>query len=290
MSAPPSGGRTSAGLWPAARRPSPGAGGQPGEPAGARPPHPPRLLLAGAVAVAALGVWALGAALLAQERPIFAAFAPAATFAALGELLRGGELPRHLLPSLRRVGAGMLWALALGAPLGLLLGFSRPAERALSPLFQFLRMTSPLSWMPLAVMVLGIGDPSIVFLIAAAAVWPVLFNTASGVALLDRKLLAVARSLGASRWERTTRVALPAVLPQLLTGTRLALGLAWVVLVPAEMLGVRSGLGYAVLDARDRLAYGEVMALILVIGAVGFALDAALQALHRRLQPGAGAG
>jgi len=110
----------------------------------------------------------------------------------------------------------------------------------------------------------------------------VLFSTAAAAQALDRRWRAVAQSLGATPFERLWRVTVPAILPQFFTGVRLALGLVWVVLVPAEMLGVRSGLGYLILNARDRLAYGEVMALILVIGLIGYLLDALLRLLQQR--------
>jgi NitT/TauT family transport system permease protein len=218
---------------------------------------------------------------LAQGNPIFWHFSPSNTLAALGRLLSSGALLEHTLASLQRVGVGMAWAVAIGFAVGLAVGLIAPLERSCSVLFQFLRMTSPISWMPLAVMVLGIGNPPIYFLLIIAALWPVLFSTAAAAQALDRRWQAVARSLGATPFERLWRVIVPAILPQFFTGVRLALGLVWVVLVPAEMLGVRSGLGYLILDARDRLAYGEVMALIMVIGLIGYLLDALLRLLQQ---------
>jgi len=231
---------------------------------------------------AGLLAWTLGVQTLAQGNPIFGHFSPSNTLSALGRLLSSGALLEHTLPSLQRIGVGLAWAVTIGFAVGLAVGLIAPLERSFSILFQFLRMTSPLSWMPLAVMVLGIGNPPIYFLLIIAAVWPVLFSTAAAVQALDRRWLAVAQSLGATSFERLWRVTVPAILPQFFTGVRLALGLAWVVLVPAEMLGVRSGLGYLILDARDRLAYGEVMALILVIGLIGYFLDALLRLLQQR--------
>ena len=149
-------------------------------------------------------------------------------------------------------------------------------------LFQFLRMISPLSLMPLAVMVLGVGDAPVVFLLAFAAVWPVVINTAAGVAALDPHWLRLAESLSATRWEVVTRIVLPGIVAHVLTGFRLAVGIAWIVLVPAEMLGVSAGLGYFILDTRDRLAYDELTAGILTVGCLGFVLDAAARAVHAR--------
>jgi len=126
----------------------------------------------------------------------------------------------------------------------------------------------------------------VIFLIAVAAVWPVLINTVAGVRAVDPGFLDVARSFHATRWELITAVVLPAIRGQLQTGVRVALGIAWVVLVPAEMLGVRSGLGYQVLNARDQLAYDQVVAVIVVIGALGFLLDVVARRLTSPERPG----
>jgi NitT/TauT family transport system permease protein len=171
----------------------------------------------------------------------------------------------------------------VGVPLGILLARSRTAERASSVTFQFLRMISPLTWTPVAIITLGIGDRPVVFLIAAAAVWPVLLSTSHGVAGVDQRWIAVAGTLGARGRELVRRVLIPAALPDVLNGLRLALGVAWIVLVPAEMLGVRSGVGYFILDTRDRFAYDELGALVLVIGALGYALDAGMRLVRDRL-------
>ncbi len=134
-------------------------------------------------------------------------------------------------------------------------------------------MISPLSWMPIAVMVFGVGDRPIYFLLAFAAVWPILLSTAAGVSQLDARWLQLARSLAATRWEILRHVVVPGVLGHILTGVRLAIGILWIVLVPCEMLGVSAGLGYFILDTRDRLAYPELMATVLLIGLLGFLLD-----------------
>jgi NitT/TauT family transport system permease protein len=127
-----------------------------------------------------------------------------------------------------------------------------------------------------------------IFLLAFAAVWPILLNTAAGVKQLDARWLQLARSLSASRWETLTRVVIPGVLGHVLTGVRLAIGILWIVLVPCEMLGVSAGLGYYILDTRDRLAYSELMAMVLLIGVLGFLLDATARGLYARWSHGAG--
>jgi len=242
-----------------------------------------------AVALAGLALlvalWGLGSALVAADpgTAAFAGFGPLAAFEALGLMLGDGSLERSVLPSLARIGAGLAWAVALGVPLGIAIG-RLPWLRALTHLpFQLLRMISPLAWMPLAVLAFPTWDGAIIFLIAAAALWPILFATAAGLARLDPQWLKVARNLGARPWQLLATVIVPAIATDILTGIRLALGVAWIVLVPAEFLGVTSGLGYAINDARDTLSYDRLAAIVVVIGIIGFTLDAACLAAIRRV-------
>ncbi|WP_153114775.1 ABC transporter permease [Rhodocyclus tenuis] len=211
-----------------------------------------------------------------------ARFSPENTWSAAVQLWQGGEVWDHAWASLRRVALGLACALLFGVPLGLLVGSWRDFNQSTSTLFQFLRMISPLSWMPVAVMALGVGEAPVVFLLAFAAVWPIVLNVSAGIAAIDPQWLTLADSLGANRREKLWRVTVPAIAAHLLTGIRLAIGLIWVVLVPAEMLGVNAGLGYFILDTRDRMAYGELMATILFIGLLGFVLDWLAREAHRR--------
>ncbi len=220
------------------------------------------------------------------EGVLTSSFAPRETFRAFVSLVTTGEIWPHLAASTSRVGQGLAFAALLGIPLGILQGVAPPFERATSVLFQFVRMISPLAWMPIAVMLLGVGDAPVLFLITVAAVWPLLLGTTAGVHAVDRESLLLARSLCATQTEIITRVIVPSIIPHLLTGFRLAMGIAWIVLVPAEMLGVRAGLGYFILDTRDRLAYSELLAVLLVIGAIGYLFDALLRQAHRRLGEG----
>ena len=231
-------------------------------------------------------LWAWGARYLSDVDAIREAYGPAAGFSALWRLLATGELWTHMALSLQRIGLSLLIALLIGVPLGICIGLSQWFNKLTGTLFQFLRMVSPLSWMPLAemrvglvngallaVMALGVGESPVVFLLSFAAVWPIMLNTATGVASLDKHWLQLAASLSATRWELVTRIVLPGIVRHVLTGFRLALGIGWIVLVPAEMLGVSAGMGYFILDTRDRLAYDELMAGIVVIGCLGFVLD-----------------
>ncbi|UVK86199.1 ABC transporter permease [Pseudomonas sp. B21-051] len=230
-------------------------------------------------------LWWLGVHLLGGNDSLALRFSPEATLASLGELLLRPELYEHVLVSLKRIVVGLLLALLIGVPLGLMIGSYRHLEAATTPAFQFLRMISPLSWMPVVVMLMGVGDQPIYFLLTFAAVWPILLNTVAGVRQLDPRWLQLSRSLSATRWETLRKVILPGVLGHVLTGVRLSIGILWIVLVPCEMLGVSAGLGYFILDTRDRLAYSELMAMVLLIGVLGFALDAFARWLHRRWAP-----
>jgi NitT/TauT family transport system permease protein len=228
-----------------------------------------------------LAIWALATWWLRRDVALAGLLSPRETFDSLYHLLADNELTVHILASLRRVLVSLALALALGVPIGLALGMSPLLDSGTSGAFQFLRMISPLSWMPIAVMAFGIGDAPIYFLLTITAVWPIILNTSAGVRQLDVRWLVLAKSLSATRREVMFRIVLPGVLSHILTGARVAIGIIWILLVPCEMLGVSSGLGYFILDTRDRLAYSQLMAVIILIGALGFLLDALAQKLHR---------
>lgn len=253
--------------------------------AGTRPSRAKGALLGLSGLVLLVALWWLATDVAAAEGSFARRFSPTATFPALLRLLGASDLWTHIAVSLTRVLVGLAGALVVGVPLGLLVGASRLAEAATTPAFQFLRMISPLSWMPVAVMLFGVGDRPIYFLLGFAAVWPILLNTASGVRQLNPQWLLLSRSLAATGWETLSRVVLPGVMGQVLTGLRLAIGISWIVLVPCEMLGVQAGLGYFILDTRDRLAYDELMAVVLVIGVIGYLLDSLARAVIQRVGP-----
>jgi NitT/TauT family transport system permease protein len=263
-----------------AANPAPSRAGTAGSIATARPGRHSWLGLAGLAAI--IAIWWLGIALFTTPGSLAAQFSPSAAVNALPDLVRSEQLGLHVLASLRRIGVGLAWAVVLGVPLGFLIGRIRWLDKALTPSMQFLRMVSPLSWMPIAVMSLGVGDPAVYFLLAFAALWPLVMSTAAGVTHIDRRWVQLGESLAATRWEMLWHVYVPGIAAHVLTGVRLAIGILWIVLVPAEMLGVNAGLGYLILDTRDRLAYSELTAVILVIGVLGFVLDWAARFIYRR--------
>lgn len=214
---------------------------------------------------------------LSTDIPLVRQFSPVVAASALLDLLSSQEIWVHIGLSLKRVLVSLSLAMLVGVPIGLLVGHSARLSAIVSPSFQLLRMISPLSWMPIAVIAFGIGDAPVFFLLTFAAVWPVMLNTVAGVHAIEPKWLRLSASLTATRWETLRAIVLPAILPHVLTGTRLALGVVWIVLVPCEMLGVSAGLGYFILDTRDRLDYPALMATVFLIGLIGLVLDSTLK-------------
>lgn len=231
-----------------------------------------------------LVIWELGTLLLDLNPATrtFTTFGPGPTFRAFPTLIADGSIYKAVEASGYRLGFGLLLAIAIGIPIGILMGRSKRFREMSNSPFQLLRMISPLAWMPLAVIVYPEWDQAIIFLIAIASVWPVAFATAAGLAKVDPAWFKVARNLGASRWHVLTQIIVPAITFDVLTGFRLALGVAWIVIVPAEFFGVTSGLGYAIEDAREGLNYDHLMAMVLVIGAIGYILDSFIVQLIKR--------
>ncbi len=212
----------------------------------------------------------------------FSDFGPIPTLKAFPELWEIGKIQAAVLTSGYRLGIGLLIAIICGVPIGILLGRSKIFRELSNSPFQLIRMISPLSWEPIAVIVFTTWNGAIVFLIAIAAVWPVVFATAAGLAKVDPAWFKVARNLGAKPWHMVTQIILPAILFDILTGVRLALGVGWIVLVPAEFLGVTSGLGYSIADARETLSYDQLTAMVLTIGVMGYILDSSCAMLIKR--------
>ena len=232
-----------------------------------------------------LGLWYLGGEWVANnpDTQNFADFAPEPALKAFSDLVTSGSLFENSLPSLKRIFLGIIIALAIGIPLGVAIGrFSLLNDSTHLP-FQFLRMISPLAWMPIAVLIYPSWDSAIIFLITMAAVWPLILSSAAGVKRIEPSWFTVARNLGANEFHIITKVILPAVLYDIVNGLRLAIGIAWVVIVPAEFLGVSSGLGYAINDARDTLEYDTLAAYVIAIGFIGYFLDSSCAFLTKKI-------
>jgi NitT/TauT family transport system permease protein len=192
------------------------------------------------------------------------------------------HLGSYIADSLLRVGCGYGLAVVVGVPFGLALGWWPPLARAVNPLMQMLRPISPLAWMPLAVIWFGVSNIAPIFLIFLASFFPVVLATMNGVRNVPPMYLQAGRNFGLSTAALLRRVIFPAVLPRILVGLRIAFGVAWLVLVAAEMIAVDSGLGYMIIDARNAgKRYDLVVGGMLIIGVIGLVLDGTIRLLER---------
>jgi len=207
-------------------------------------------------------------------------FLPGPTFKALIAAAQESKFWISVFASLKRILIGIGCSAILGVPMGILVGFY-PRFRGLSysPI-QFVRMISPLSWMPIAILLFASFESAIYFLIVMATICPIILNTTIGVLNINPQWIKMALNQGANNFQLIKTIIIPFSLPYMLTSLRLALGVAWIVLVPAEFLGVSSGLGYLINDARDTMEYDKLMAMIIAIGVLGFSLDRIIQKLQ----------
>ena len=207
---------------------------------------------------------------------------PVQVLAALWELLRSGLLMKYVVASLFRVTWGFLLAAAVAIPLGLAAGWFRRGAMFLNPLAQIFRPISPLAWIPLAILWFGVGDLSSMFLIFIGCFFPLLLTSMTAVRSVPSIYLDAGRNFGLSTSALLCRVIYPAVLPQLLIGLRITLGVAWLVVVAAEMIAVNSGLGFLIVDARNAgNRYDLVVAGMVVIGVIGLLLDIAMRSFEK---------
>lgn len=186
----------------------------------------------------------------------------------------------NLLISLRRVAIGYILASLIAVPLGILIGISPIAYKAFNPYVQLLKPVSPLAWLPLGLYIFRDSEKTGVFIILISSIWPTLINTAFGVANVSPEYLDVAKTLGASRLRTIFKVIIPAALPNIVSGLRISMGIAWLVIVAAEML-LGTGLGYFIWNEWNNLYIPNILVAILVIGLVGLALDSVFGALER---------
>lgn len=197
------------------------------------------------------------------------------------ELINDGTLWEHIYSSLFRVGTGFALAVLIAVPLGLWMGWVKGAYITLNPLFQILRPISPIAWIPIAILWFGVGSASPIFLIFISSVFPMVVQTVAGVHTIERRYLRAAENFGVSRYTLFTQVVIPAVLPQIIVGMRIGIGVAWLVVVAAEMIALRSGLGYLIMDSRNAgNRYDLVIAAMIIIGLIGLMLDGLMRLLE----------
>ena len=197
------------------------------------------------------------------------------------ELIRDGTLWEHIGASLLRVGTGFTLAVLFAVPLGLWMGWVKGAFTTLNPMFQILRPISPIAWIPIAILWFGVGNASPVFLIFISSVFPMVVQTTAGVHTIEKRYLRAAENFGVSRYTLFRQVIIPAVLPQIIVGMRIGLGVAWLVVVAAEMIALRSGLGYLIIDSRNAgNRYDLVISGMIIIGLIGLSLDGLMRLLE----------
>lgn len=188
----------------------------------------------------------------------------------------------QVLYSLARVLGGFALAVLVGIPVGFLMGMSRSFHHAWQPLIQILRPVSPLAWLPIGLLLFKAVDPSAIFVIFITSIWPVIVNTAAGVQAIPQDYINVARVLRLRRFEIARKILLPATLPHIVTGMRLSLGIAWMVIVAAEMLTGGIGIGFFVWDEWNNLNVASITVAIGLIGIVGIVLESLMLTLQNR--------
>lgn len=190
----------------------------------------------------------------------------------------------NILHSLARVGIGFGVAALIGIPLGFMLGRYMFLHRMMSPIISLLRPVSPLAWLPIGLYVFKEAQPAAIWVIFISSIWPMVLNTATGVTRIPVDYLNVARVLNLSEWRLFTRILFPATLPYVVTGVRLSIGVAWLVIVAAEMLTGGIGLGFWIWDEWNNLSIEHIIVAIFIVGAIGYLLEQAVVLFARRFQ------
>src|SRR6516162_1433488 len=199
-------------------------------------------------------------------------------------MIASGELFYHMIASLKREVSAFLFA-AAAIPLGIAMGWWRQVYSQVNPIMEILRPIPPLAWIPLSILWFGLGDEQNEFIIFLGMFFPILVNTIVGVKNIDPNLVRASRSLGASEHKVLIRIVLKGALPQIITGVRIGLGVGWMALVAAELVGASSGLGFLINDARSMLRTDTITVGMLTIGLIGLLIDTAIRVLSRRLLP-----
>jgi NitT/TauT family transport system permease protein/taurine transport system permease protein len=209
---------------------------------------------------------------------------PTAVLAAGWELILSGDLFKHFWASLKREVIAFAYA-SVAIPIGVLMGWSKTAQNLLEPVFEMLRPIPPIAWIPLAILWFGIGDLQNQFIIFLGIFFPLLINTITGVKNVEANVVRAARCLGASEMDVLTKVVFRAAMPQIITGVRVGLGVGWMALVAAELVGASSGLGWLISDARSVLRTDIILVGMVSIGAAGLFIDQGLRMVAKKLLP-----
>jgi NitT/TauT family transport system permease protein len=222
-------------------------------------------------------LWEIGV----RHQPSHLLPGPWGVLGGIADLVRHGLLLKYVVASLFRVTWGFVLAVVLAIPLGLAVGWYRRAEIALNPILQVLRPISPLAWIPIAILWFGVGDLAAIFLIFVGCFFPLMLTAINAVQSVPAVYVNAGRNFGLSSTGLVARVLYPAVIPQLIVGLRITLGIAWLVVVAAEMIAVSSGLGFLIVDARNAgNRYDLVVAGMLIIGLIGLLLDLGMRSLE----------
>lgn len=217
-------------------------------------------------------------------RPIFMPH-PVKVWDAVKTTYASGELIRNATISIKRLGTSYLLAAALGIPLGVVMGLNKYAYAAFRPTIEILRPISGIAWIPMALYMFGVGEVLPRFIIFYTALFPFVINTIEGIVSVDRRLIDSARVLGAPKKMILLEVMMPAALPSIFAGARIAMGLAWMSLIAAELVGTPSGLGFSIEWYRGMLMTPRVMASMAVVGVLGFTMDRIIRMLGEKFTP-----
>jgi len=229
-----------------------------------------------------IGVLLIAWTVAIERQPVHLLPTPWRVVLGIAELVRHGLLLKYVVASLYRVTWGFVLAAIIGIPAGLAIGWYRRTEMALNPLLQVFRPISPLAWIPISILWFGVGDVAAIFLIFLASLLPLMLTAMNAVESIPSVFVNAGRNFGLSPARLLYQVLYPAVLPQLIIGLRITLGVAWLVVVAAEMIAVNSGLGFLIVDARNAgNRYDLVVAGMVMIGLIGLLLDTGMRSLEK---------
>jgi len=228
-----------------------------------------------------LGVWAglSGFGII----PEYVLASPASFLASLMEIVKSGELFEHVLASLERVFVGFVIAALVAVPTGVAMGWSSSIGRSLNPIVEGLRPVSSFAYVPIGMMIFGLGFTLNAFVVYVASFFPILLNTIQGVKGTEKRLLEFAKLQGAGRMSMLFKVVLPSALPSILTGLRVGMGIAWMSIIASEMIGAKTGLGFLIYNAAWQMEMGLILVGVMTIAVIGFTLNKVFVVIEARV-------